>query len=342
MRYRLFCVIVLGVGLCCLATAQSQQTPQPLKLVQTIPLPAVQGRIDHLSIDVKGKRLFLAALGNKTVEVMDLASGKLIHTIGGLKKPQGVLYVPESNQLFVADGEQAACYIYDGSSYKLIRTEPELKDAHSVGYDGRSANTYGVGLVHVGFGSGTEAGIIALDSKSGKPMFEIPVDGHPESIQFLKASNTMYVSIPTAGYIAVAGSGTRRVSAKWPVQGFKDFFPLALDETNQRLFIGSRNPPALVIFDTKAGRMVTSVESVGQTDGLSYDPAHKRLYMSGADGMIGVIEQRDADHYALVAKVPSSMGAGSSLFVPELNRLYVAAPRNATQSARVLVHEVQP
>ena len=138
----------------------------------------------------------------------------------------------------------------------MIRSESDLKDAEGVAYDARSANTYGVGLVHVGYGSGTEAGIIAMDSKTSKVMFEIPVDGHPESIQFLKAVNRMYVSVPAAGYIAVADSGRRRVSDKWQLPGFKDFFPLAMDEANQRLFVGSRTPPALVVLDTKSGKMV--------------------------------------------------------------------------------------
>ena len=338
----LFCAIALGAGLGCLVEAQNQQGPQPLKLIQMITLPGVAGRIDHMSVDVKGKRLFLAALGNKTVEVIDLAAGKSVHTISGLKGPQGILYVPETNLLFVADGGQNASYVYDGASYKLIRSEPELKDADYIAYDGRSANTYGVGLAHVGYGSGTAAGIRALDTRDGRPMFEIPVDGHPESFQFLKAVNRMFVSVPSAGYIAVADSGRRRVSDKWPLQGFKDFSPLALDETNQRLFIGSRTPPALVVLDIKSGKIVTSVEGVGQADDLFYDDAHKRIYMSGGDGMIGVFEQRDADHYALLAKIPSSPGARTSLFVPELNRFYVAAPGNAGQPAKVLVYEAQP
>ncbi len=342
---RLFRVIVmgaLGAGLPLLSVAQTQQTPQLLKLVQTIELPGVTGRIDHLSIDVKGSRLFLAALGNKTVEVIDLAVGKTVHTITGLKEPQGILFAPESNLLFVADGQRDACYIYDGSSYKLIRTEPALADADNIAYDQRSANTYGAPLVNVGYGSGSQAGLRALESKSGKPMFEIPVDGHPESIQFQKTTGRLYISVPTAGYIAVADSSRRRVIDKWPVSGFKNFFPMALDESDQRLFVGSRTPPALLVFDTKSGKILTSVEAVGDADDLTYDGVHKRLYMSGGDGTIGIFEQRDADHYALVTKVRSSPGARTSLFAPELNRFYVAAPSSPGKPARVLVYEAQP
>jgi DNA-binding beta-propeller fold protein YncE len=342
---RLFRVIVLGalgVGLSLLSAAQTRLTSPAPKLVQSIELPGVKGRIDHMSIDVKGKRLFLAALGNKTVEVIDVAAGKTVRAITGLKEPQGILFVPETDLLFVADGQGNACYIYDGSSYKLIRTEPGLDDADNIAYDQRSANTYGVGLVDVGYGSGSQAGLRALDSKSGKPMFEIPVDGHPESIQLQKTSARIYISVPSAGYIAVADSSRRRVTEKWPVQGFKNIFPMALDEGDQRLFVGSRTPPALLVFDTKSGKMVANVDGVGDADDLTYDAAHKRLYMTGGAGMIAIFDQRDPDHYTLGTKLPSAPGARTSLFVPELNRLYVAAPSNTGQPARVLVYDLQP
>jgi YVTN family beta-propeller protein len=337
---RLFCLIALGASLCWVAAAQNQQRPTPLKLVQTIELPGVTGRIDHMAMDVKGKRLFVAALGNKTVEVIDLAAGKVIHTINGLKEPQGIFYTPESNLLFVADGQLDTCRIYKGSTYELVRSETALQDADNIRYDTAHAAIYGTPLVEVGYGSGTASGLRALDSLDGKPLMEIPLGGHPEAFEV--AGRRIFVNVPTAGYIAVADTGRRRVMDKWPVQGFKDFFPMAVDETNQRLFIGSRTPPALLVFDTKSGKMLTSVEAVGDTDDLTYDTAHKRLYMTGGDGMIAIFEQRDADHYALVTKMPSSPGARTSLFVPELNRFYIAAPSNAGKPAKVLVYEAQP
>jgi hypothetical protein len=144
------------------------------------------------------------------------------------------------------------------------------------------------------------------------------------------------------GYIAVASANKRLVLDKWQVQGFKQFFPMAHDAMNHRLFIGSRNPAKLVVFDTESGTIVTSVDGVGHTDDLWYDAAHKRIYMSGGDGEIAVLDQRDADHYSLIAKVPSVPGASTSFFVPELNRLYVPATPYAGQPAAVQVFEVQP
>jgi hypothetical protein len=339
----LFCVILLGAlasGLCRIAAAQNQQSA-PLKLLQTIELPGVTGRIDHMAIDVKGNRLFLAELGNKTVDVIDLTAGKVVHTISGLKEPQGIFYTAESDLLFVADGQLDTCRIYNASTYKLVRTEPDLKDADNIKFDQASAHTYGVGLVQVGYGSGTASGLRALDSRDGRPMFEIPLDGHPESFVALKSTTRMYVNVPSAGYIAVADSGRRRVIAKWPVEGFKDFFPMALDEADQRLFIASRTPPALLVFDTKSGKMIANVEAVGDADDLFYDAAHRRIYMSGGAGTIAIFEQRDLDHYALLTKMRSDPGARTSLLVPEVNRFYVAAPANSSKPAKIFVYEPQ-
>lgn len=338
-------------GLCCMAAAQNEERSQSsnpegaqyLKLVQKIPLPGVEGRMDHMSVDVKGKRLFLAALGNSTVEVIDLAAGKPIHTITGLGVPQGTLYVPQSNLLFVADGDKNAVFVYDGTSYQLVRSITNLENADNLRIDVRSIRTYGVPLVIVGYGGDTKGALRAMDSRDGKPMFEITLDGHPESFQLEGTPDgKIFINIPTAGHVAVVEQRKRRVTEQWPMPEFKPFYPMALDTTNHRVFIGSRVPPKLVVFDSKTGRRVGTVDGVAQTDDLFYDAAHKRLYMSGGEGEIAVFQQQDADHYQLVAKVPSVPSATTSFFAPEFNRLYVAAPAYAGQPTTILVYEAQP
>jgi DNA-binding beta-propeller fold protein YncE len=351
MKY-LFNAMILITGLCCLVAAQGreggsqpqkQEDSQYLKLVQKIPLPGVEGRIDHMSVDVKGKRLFMAGLGNGTVEVIDLEAGKPIHSITGLGDPQAALYVPETNLIFVADGDHNAVYVYDGATYQLIRTVPSLENADNLRIDRRSIRTYGVPMVIVGYGEDAKSALRAMDSRDGKPMWEIPLDGHPESFQLEKTvDGKIFINIPTAGHVAVVQERKRRVTEKWPMPEFKPFYPMALDEANHRVFIGSRVPPKLVVFDGKSGQRVTTVDGVAQADDLFYDAAHKRLYMSSGEGVIGVFEQRDADHYELVAKIPSVPGAPTSLFVPEFNRLYVPAPSYEGRPTTVLVYEVQP
>jgi hypothetical protein len=350
---KLLLSIVLATGLSCLAMAQNQKAssakkddekkPLPLKLVQTIPLPGVEGRIDHMNVDVQGKRLFMAALGNQTVEVLDLAAGKRLQSIAGLENPEGLVYVPQTNLLFVAAGAQGL-NVYDGTSLKLLRSISPVAGNDNVRYDPQSVAEYGAGVVFVS----CDVGLRAFDSRDGKPLYEVPIAtkaGRPESFQLEKmpGSRRIFANLPLQGEIAVVDASKKgALIAKWPVQGFKQFFPMALDEPDQRLFIGSRNPPALVVFDTTSGRIVTSVAGVTNTDDLFYDAARKRIYMSAAEGVVAVFEQRDPDHYQLVAKVPTVPGATTSFFAPEFNRLYVGVPPYAGQPTKVLVYEAQP
>jgi hypothetical protein len=341
----LLCVATLAV------LAEGQQSapkkpdnkPLPLKLVQTIALPGVEGRIDHMNVDVQGKRLFMAALGNQTVEVVDLAAGKPLQSIPGLEEPEGLVFVPQTNLLFVAAGAQGL-NIYDGTTLKLIRSVSPVEGNDNVRYDPQSAAEYGAAVVFVSCG----VGLRAFDSHDGKPLYEVPIatkEGRPESFQLekLPGSRRIFANLPNQGQIAVVDASKKgALIAKWPVQGFKQFFPMALDEQDHRLFIGARNPPALVVFDTTTGKMVTSVPGVSHTDDLFYDAAHKRLYMSSGEGNIGVFAQSDPDHYTLIAKVPTVPGASTAWFSPELNRLYVPATRYAGQPAKVLVYEPQP
>ena len=337
--------IIFLAGLCCLPLVHAQDQPQPLKLVQKIPLPrSFEGRIDHQSVDVKGNRYFMSGLGNGTVEVIDLAAGKVLHSIPGFTMAQAALYVPETNLIFVADGESNFLNIYDGSTYELVRSMTSLENADNLRY--LPANPRyggGGGTVMLGYGEGATSALRIMNA-AGKPLSEILLEAHPESFQVdtTPGSFRVFVNINELGYIAVADTNHRRVMEKWQVPGFKALFPMAFDEKDQRLFIASRNPPALVVLDSKTGKVVTSVEAPDGSDDLWYDAARKRIYMSAVEGVVGVFEQRDADHYALVAKVPSVPGSATSFFSPALNRLFVPAPPYQGQPAQVLVYEVQP
>jgi hypothetical protein len=195
----------------------------------------------------------------------------------------------------------------------------------------------------LGYGEGVTSALRIMDA-SGKPLSEILLEAHPESFQVdtTPGSFRVFVNINELGYIAIADTNHRRVMEKWPVPGFKAIFPMAFDEKDQRVFIASRNPPALVVLDSKSGKVVTSVEAPDGSDDLWYDAARKRIYMSAVEGVVGIFEQRDADHYSLIAKVPSVPGSATSYFAPALNRLFVPAPPFGGQPGQVLVYEVQP
>jgi DNA-binding beta-propeller fold protein YncE len=180
--------------LCCYAAATSNAQSAPLKLKQTIPLPGVEGRIDHFAVDPSGQRLFVCALGNNSLEVIDLRNGERVHSITGLGAPQGVGYAAEVSRLFVANDEGGICKIYDGKSFQTVGELNLKDDADNVRYDGARKKFY------VGFGSG---GIAVINTADGKQVGFIKVGAHPEAFQLEKNGNRIFVNVPNSRHVAV-------------------------------------------------------------------------------------------------------------------------------------------
>lgn len=322
--------IVLICSITCVPNLIAQAS-SPLKLVQQIPMPGVSGRIDHLAADLKGHRLFVSALGNNTVEVIDLAAGKVIHTITGMHEPQGVFYVPESNKLFIANGDDGTVRVLDGSSYKPLSTVQLASDADDIRFDAAKK------LIFVGFGTG---GISVLDAMTGRELGTIGLRGHAEAFEVEDGRARIYVNVPTAREIAVADWNRRAVIARWPMEKFRDNFPMAMDKADNRLFVVCRRPAQLVVLDSQSGKVVANLPVAGDADDLYYDQAHRRIYISGGQGVISVVDQENADHYKVAATIPTAPGARTSLFVSELMRLYIAVPRRGTRTAEIRVYAV--
>jgi DNA-binding beta-propeller fold protein YncE len=317
---------------------------QPLRLVQTIPLPGVRGRMDHLGVDVKGKRLFAAALGENqnTVEVIDLKAGKRTFSIPGQRTPQGVFYSAEFNKLFVANGADGTCKIFRGEDFKPIDSLPLGTNANHVGYDPASKYLYvGIGIPD------SKAGALAIiDTRTNKHIGDIKTDVHPGGIKFEKSGPRVFVTLTGVAKLGVADRKKREEITTWPVTGVEGNVALAFDESHHRLFDGSRNPPMLTVLDTESGKQIAQLEGVAGIDDLWYDAARKRLYASGGRGSeagaVYVYQQKDADHYELLAKVPTRGNAQTSIWVPQLNRYYVSASANEKEDAAILVFEPQP
>jgi len=330
-------LLLVGLVAACAGPPVNKTTPQDvatagLQLVQTIPLPGVQGRIDHLSIDLKGQRLFVAALGNDTVEILDLSTGQPTQTLSGLSEPQDVVFIPELNQLYVTNGGNGLCQIFEGNPLKQIDRIELSGDADNIRY------ITGTPFIYVGYGNGA-VGII--DTTSKKQVDEIKLAGHPESFQLEQSGSRMFVNIPSANQIAVVDQAQRRVIATWPQKEAKANYPMALDESHHRLFVGFRQPAKLTVYDTESGNVVATLDSVGDVDDIFYAAMSKRIYVVGGEGFIDIFEQEDADHYQRLTQIPTAPGTRTGLFVPELNRFYVAVPHQASQEAEVRIYEVQ-
>jgi len=303
-----------------------------LKLIQTIPLTGVRGRFDHFAIDAKGHRLFVAALGNNTLEVLDIAAGTRLKSISGLHKPTGVLYLASSNQIAVANGDDGTFKVFDGASYHLVKSLGSLDDADNVRLDQEA------GTIYVGYSDGALA---VIDAASMKQTASIKLAAHPESFQLETQGPRIFVNVPDARQIAVIDRRKQAVTDTWPMTEFRANFPMALDEANHRLFIGSRKPSRLTVFDTTTGKPVTNIAISGDTDDLFYDMARKRLYLSCGGGYLDVIARRDVDSYERIERITTAPGARTCFYWPGLNRLWLAVPQRGERPAEIRTYQSQ-
>jgi DNA-binding beta-propeller fold protein YncE len=302
-----------------------------LEPVATVEMPGVKGRIDHLSVDLKRHRLFVAALGNNTVEVLDVERNRHEKSLPGFGEPQGVLYLPDPDRLYVANGTGDRLDILDGNSFASVKRIAKLADADNVRYDAAA------GKVVVGYGKGA---LQMLDPGSGETAAEIRLPAHPESFQLERNGSRIFVNLPDARQVAVVDRSKRAVTAAWEVPGARANFPMTLDEAGRRLFVGARSPAVMLVYDTDSGKVVAKVPIGGDTDDLFFDAERKRVYVICGEGRVDVFRQDDADHYSQIGSVKTGSRARTGLFVPEEGRLYVAAPAVDGTTARILVYRV--
>ncbi len=339
---KIFSVLSLTV-LASLSTQTGAQEHVPLRLVQTVSMPSVKGRIDHMDVDVKGKRLFVAGLENGSVEVVDLQAGKWLKSISGFKKPQGIAYVPALNKLFVASGDDGMVRVFRGDTLDLLDSIKLDLGPNRVAYDPDTQ------VLYVGYG-GKDAGkdygeVGIIDAKTDKHVGDVKVEAHPSEILLNKAGETLFVFMSGASKIQVVNTKKREVISTWPVSSKRNGDG-ALDERTNRLFIGTRTPPEMIAMDSGTGKEVANLPTVEGMDGVYFDPRLKRIYISGGRdydvGYVFAYQQKDADHYETIGKLPTKSGAGTSFWSPELNRYYVAAPAHENEEASILVFEPVP
>jgi DNA-binding beta-propeller fold protein YncE len=314
---------------------------EALSLKTHIALPNVNGRMDHFSADVKGQRLFVSALGNSTVEVLDVQAGQRLRTIPGLDEPQGLFYEASSNRLFVASGGDGTTKIYDGTTFQLVATVKFSADADNIRFDPRNRR------VIVGYGGEkalrlrpSGSGALGFLDTNGKQLGEIAMDAHPESFQLERNGTRVFVNVPDKKEIQVADLEKNTIVARWPTTA-GSCFPMALDEAHNRLFAGCRSPARLLVINTANGATVASPEIVGDTDDLFFDAARSRVYVIGGQGFIDVLQQKDADHYDRIARYPTPAGTRTGLFVPEWGKLFAAVPHRGEQQAKIRVFEAK-
>lgn len=298
-----------------------------LTLERAISLPGVEGRIDHLSADLQGGRVFVAALGNGTVEVVDLNRAQRVGEITGLKEPQGLVYLPSNHTLYVATGGDGMVRAYNGQTLALAGSIALGDDADNLRYD-RQNNS-----VLAGYGDGAIASL-SLDLKRKA---EVRVPAHPESFQLTKDSAHLFVNLPNDQSVAFIDLAKMSVAAKWGHLGAQANFPMAIDQSRHRIFMACRKPAQLLVLNSETGSVTQRMSSVGDADDLFFDSTRDRIYVIGGEGFVDVVDAQANGKLSSISHIPTAAGARTGLFVPAWNELLVAAPHRGAEPARLLV-----
>jgi hypothetical protein len=341
-----------------------------LGLVETIPLPG-DGYMDHLTIDVKGQRIFISGEAAKSLIAVDLRAGKVIHETKGLSAmPKKPFYLPETDEVWATLTDSSVVAI-SGSTYEVTKTvklsgygDPN-KGADNASYDPATHLIYaGVEVFEDFGGSGqhgsNDASIDIVDTKTAKLVGTIKLPGgDPAGITIEPSGKRLYVSMGDIvggdSHVAVIDLEKRAVVAQWPITGGPVPHTEGLDAAHHRLFVGSRTiahtgdiggghqhePGKLVVMDTETGTVVQVLDSVGGADDLQYDAATGRIYFVGTTGTVAVFREIDPNHFQLLGKVPTGAISKTGLWVPELKRFYSAVPRHYVLTARHGTQDLQ-
>lgn len=299
----------------------------PLHLEAKIPLGKVDGRIDHLAVDLDRHRLFVAELGNGTVGVVSIESREVERRLAGFDEPQGIAYDRSTETLYVASGGDGSLRMFRGPQLAPAGTIDLGADADNVRLDVDHR------IAYVGYGDGALA---AIDITTQRKVGDIALTGHPESFQLERVGPRIFINVPQAHAIAVVDRRTNRQIATWPTNDLRANYPMAVDHTRNRVLVGFRQPPLLAAFDATTGKLLSKTVSCGDTDDVFVDPKRGYIYMSCGEGFIDVFAEQERK-YSRIARIETTKGARTALFSAELDRLFLAVRAGEHEPAAVWV-----
>ena len=303
------------------AAAFAATAVKPLVLLGRTTFPGYVGDVDHLFADLEANKLFVAAEDHGTVEVFDLGTGRHLKTLTTFKTPHAFFLVPGTHRLIISD--DSGPRIIDDRSYKVLGYLKGLAPgADTEYYDPSTRHLYmvtGGDDVHL-----KNCWLNEIDPWTARVLNRHKFNSaHVEALRAEQYGDRMFINIADRNEVEVLNKNTLTVIARWPIAAAKTNLAMSLDEAHHRLFVVTRNPTRLVVLNTDNGSTVATLDLPATNDGTSFDVARQRLYVPGAVGQIGVVQEVDPDHYREIANVPSAHGAKSETYVPELNELFV-------------------
>jgi len=302
-----------------------------LKLEKVIEMPEVSGRIDHMAVNLKDKVLYVAALGNNSVEVIDLNKGAVTRSIKGVEEPQGIAYIPEQDEIAVASGGNGDCIFFNATTFANVATIHLAGDADNIRYDAAERKMY------VGYGNG---GMALINPVAHKQIGNVKLSAHPESFQLDKKNNKLYVNLPDDHSIAVIDLRRLTIVDKWKISKYRANFPMTLDTSNNLVFVGYRHPAILVGYDSKTGKQVIVNELIGDVDDIFYNADKQEIIASGGDGYINIFEKSADNTFKLVSNIRTRHGGRTSFLIPSLGYYILAERAEGGKKAAIAVYKI--
>jgi WD40 repeat protein len=284
-----------------------------------------------MAIDIKNQVLFIAALGNNSIEVVDLLKGESIFSVKGIDEPQGIAFIPQNNTICVSSGTSGDCNFYDAKTFSLLNSVKLGSDADNMRFDASS------NLIFSGFGDG---GIKVIDAIKQTPLSTIIFTGHPESFQIDKIGKKIFINVPSEKAVVIADYTSGKVTNTWNINDAASNFPMAIDEKNQRLFIGCCKPPVLIVYNSETGAELCRFDIRKDIDDIFYDELRKYIYISCGEGYLQVFQESDLNKFKLNQEVKTTEGARTSLYIPESKKLYLAVPKSDGNDASIQIYNI--
>jgi WD40 repeat protein len=336
VKLRLQGIVALGI-----LSGMSALAQKPLTFLQSIEMPEVPAGpySDHMAIDVQGERLFTTPQANKAVDVLDLKTGKVLHTISGFGNPHSILFRGDRNRLFVTDGGKGALRIFDATTYAEIKSIKLELDADGVAYDAESGYLY---VSNGGDEAGNEYSFISIiDTTSEEKVGDIKIDAPVQEAMVIdKSANRLYVDLPENKAVGVVDLKKRAVVATWPLTKSIGPMAIAFDAEDRLLYVGCRDTSvrgSILVLDTRTGQETERLPIGGWVDSMFYDPATKRIYSSAGVGQIFTYVREAKGSFKALEAVDTAVMAKTALFSPELKRLFVSVPHLGGTNSQILV-----
>ena len=309
------------------------------KNLTTTRIVGVPNHFDHLTPDLKNKRLFVVPEDNKSVEVYDIRSGKFIHSIKGIGVGHSVVWRPDINRIFITDGTDGDLKIYDGTTYELLKSVKLLADSDATGYDPETHDLY---IADGGLDAKLNYTFLEIvNTDTGKKVGQIKIDSNRlEAMAVEKLGSRLFLNMTEKNSIGVIDRKKNEVAAVWPLSDCKVNASVAIDEKNHRLFAACRDGN-LNVLDSDTGRFLQNLPIGTGVDDMTFDPVSQRIYVVTGEGFVNVYKEIDADHYQAIGKVPTGPLGKTGLLVPSMNEYFVAVPPHGDKCAEVLVYKVQ-